>query len=221
MAHRHYGQKALAGLLLCAAFCAPPVVAQKDFLTTDEVNQLRDVQEPNERLKLYVLFARQRLDQVDQLLKSEKTGRSLTVHDLLDEYGKIIDAIDTVSDDALKRKLDIQLGTAAVTEAEKKFLANLRQFDEKHPKDYARYQFTLKQAIDSTADSLDLAQGDLGQRASEVQAKEEKEKEERDALLMPKEKAAKKAAVEKAAAEEKTKRKAPSLYKPGEKDKDR
>lgn len=217
MAHRHYGQKALIALLL---LCAAPCFAEKDFLTTDEVNQLREVQEPNERLKLYVLFARQRLDQVDQLLKTEKSGRSLAVHDLLDEYGKIIDAIDTVSDDALKRKLDIQLGAAAVTEAEKGFLASLRQFDEKHPKDYARYQFTLKQAIDSTADSLDLAQGDLGQRAADVQAKAEKEKAERDALLMPKEKAAKKAAVEKAAAEEKTKRKTPSLYKPGEKEKE-
>lgn len=215
MAHRHYGQKALAGLLLWAA----PAFAQKDFLTTDEVNQLREAQAPNERLQLYVGLARQRLDQIDQLLKTEKPGRSLAVHDLLDEYSKIIDAIDTVSDDALKRKLDIQAGTAAVSEAEKKFLVTLRQFDEKHPRDYGRYQFTLKQAIESTADSLDLSQGDLGQRASEIQAKEQQAKEERDALLMPKEKAARKAAAEKAEAEEKTKRKAPSLYKPGEKDK--
>ncbi len=217
MAHRHYGQKALALCLLWAA----PAFAQKDFLTTDEVDQLRELQEPNARLKLYVLFARQRIDQVEQLLKSEKAGRSLTVHDLLDEYSKIIDSIDTVSDDALKRKLDIQLGTAAVSEAEKNFLANLKQFDEKHPRDYSRYEFTLKQAIDSTADSLDLTQADLGQRASELQTKEQKQKEERDAMLQPKERAEKKAATEKAQAEEKTRRKAPSLYKPGEgKDKD-
>lgn len=212
MAHRHYGQKALILLL-----CALPALAQKDFLTTDEVNQLRDAQEPNERLEVYVLFARQRLDQVEQLLKSEKAGRSLAVHDLLDQYSKIIDAIDTVSDDALKRKLDIQKGTAAVGVAEKAFLASLQQFDEKHPRDYGRYQFTLKQAIESTADSLDLTQADLGQRAADVQAKAQKEKEDRDALLMPKDKAAKKAATEKAEAEEKGKRKAPSLYKSGEK----
>ena len=218
MAHRHHGQKALTALLWMS-LCAAPAFGQKDFLTTDEVNQLREVQEPNERLQLYVLFARQRLDQVEQLLKSEKAGRSLSVHDLLDEYSKIIDAIDTVSDDALKRKLDIQPGTAAVGAAEKAFLASLKQFDEKHPRDYARYQFTLKQAIDSTADSLDLTQGDLGQRASDLQSKAEHEKEERDALLQPKEKAAKKAAVEKAEAAEKTKRKAPSLYKQDAKDK--
>ena len=216
MAHRNYGQKALALSVLCAALWAAPAFAQKDFLTTDEVDQLRESQEPNARLKLYVLFARQRLDQVDQLLKSEKPGRSLEVHDLLDEYSKIIDAIDTVSDDSLKRKLDIQPGTAAVSEAEKIFLASLKQFDEKHPRDYSRYDFTLKQAIDNTTDSLDLTQADLGQRASEVQSKAQKEKEDRDALLQPKEKAEKKAATEKAQAEEKTKRKTPSLYKPGE-----
>ena len=220
MADRHYGQKALNALLLaCVALCVPPAFAQKDFLTTDEVNQLRETQEPNERLKVYILFARQRLDQVEQLLKRDKTGRSLTVHDLLDEYGKIIDAIDTVSDDALQRKLDIHAGTEEVSVAEKAFLGSLKQLDEKHPRDYGRYQFTLKQAIESTEDSLDLTQADLGQRASKVQARAEQEKEERDALLMPKEKAAKKLATEKAEAEEKTKRKAPSLYKPGEQDK--
>lgn len=216
MAHRNYGQKALALGVLCAALWAAPAFAQKDFLSTDEVDQLRDAQEPNARLKLYVLFARQRLDQVDQLLKSEKPGRSLEVHDLLDEYSKIIDAIDTVSDDSLKRKLDIQPGTAAVSEAEQNFLTSLKHFDEKHPRDYSRYDFTLKQAIDNTTDSLDLTQADLGQRASELQSKAQKEKEERDALLQPKERAEKKAATEKAQAEEKTKRKAPSLYKPGE-----
>src|ERR1700683_2466463 len=87
--------------------------AQRDFLTNDEVEKVREAQEPNQRLKLYVLFARQRIDQLQRLLEKEKKGRSLAARELLEDYTNIIDALDTVSDDALERGADLNLGTGA------------------------------------------------------------------------------------------------------------
>jgi hypothetical protein len=204
-------------LLLLALLCSP-AAAQRDFLTSDETDQIRDAQEPNARLQLYLHFARQRIDQLKSLMASAKPGRSALIHDLLEDYTNILDAIDTVSDDALKHHKDIGLGTKAVAKSEGEMLKTLQTIQESAPKDMARYDFVLKQAIGSTQDSIELAGSDLGQRSTEVTAKAEKEKQEIEALSAktPEEKKQdqKLAAMP---ADAKPARKPPTLLRPGEK----
>jgi hypothetical protein len=192
-----------------------PLAAERDFLTADEADQVRETQEPNLRLKLYVQFARQRLDRIQRLFSSEKPGRSALIHDLLDDYSKIIESIDVVTDDALERKLAVNEGVGAVAAAEKAMLPILQKFADSEPKDLVRYEFSLKQAISATSDSLELAEADLRDRAGDVQAKAAKEKKEIEADMQPKDREEKQAEDAKTAADTK-KRKPPTLLKPGE-----
>lgn len=148
----------LAILLICAA-CG--FAQERDFLTADEVDQIRDAQEPNARLKLYILFARQRLALLEQFLSKEKPGRSALIHDTIEDYTHIIEAIDTVADDALVRKAQLDVGMKEVASAEGEMLAKLQKIEDSAPKDLARYEFALKNAIDTTSDSKELSEEDL------------------------------------------------------------
>jgi len=199
-------------LLLCGLL---PLAAQKDFLTGDEVDQVRLVQEPNARLQLYMLFAKQRIDQVDSLLKKEKPGRSALLHDLLDEFTKIIEAADTVADDAIKRKVALDEGLMAVIKAERAFAERLTKIKEDPPKDIGRYELVLETAIETTTDSLEVAQSDVKDRSGQLATREQNERKEREALMGEKELGEKKVAEKKEAAAE-AKRKAPTLKRKGE-----
>jgi hypothetical protein len=204
----------LAILLVCAA-CG--FAQERDFLTADEVDQIREAQEPNARLKLYILFARTRLALLQQYLSKEKPGRAALVHDTLEDYTHIIEAIDTVADDALVRKLPLDVGMKEVAAAEGEMLASLQKIADAPPKDLARFDFVLKNAIDTTSDSKELSEEDLHTRAGELTAQEKKDKQDRKALASDEDKKAKKSPEDKPGVIKANGQKPPTLYKPGEK----
>jgi hypothetical protein len=213
--------KHFAFIIAFVSSSAIPALAQRDFLTSDEVEKVREAQEPNERLKLYVIFAKQRMDQLQRLLEKEKKGRSLSARELLEDYARIIEAIDTVSDDALKRKTDIALGAASVSEAEQRFLSQLNRIKDKNPADLELYNVALTDAIETTSDSMELAKEDLGKRATQLTAEDEKAKQERERVIAAEESNAKKGGDDKTETvkteDPKPTRKPPTLYRKGEK----
>ena len=205
-------------VFLClAVFSSGLLLAQdRDFLTPNEVDQIREAQDPNDRLMLYVHFAKQRMDLIEQYLAREKPGRSVFIHNTLEDYSKIIEAIDSVSDDALRRNRPLDKGTLAVLNAEKDFLDQLNKIEGTNPGDLDRYKFVLEEAIDTTSDSRELSLEDSKKRGTDLAAEDAKEKKEREALMPSKEVTERKKAAAQSSGDDQ-KKKVPTLYRPGEK----
>lgn len=211
-------------LAQCASFAAVALLSlsalgqDRDFLTADEIDRVRETAEdPNRRLALYSELARLRVDMIKQAIAKEKAGRSGFVHSTLEDYTRIIEAIDTVTDDALKRGKSIAEGLAVVAKAEEAMLTDLKKIEASAPPDLARYEFTLTTAIETTQDSLELAREDLAERKAAVAARESAEREQRQTLMTPEAAKERAAAEAKQKAEEtKQKRKMPTLRRPGD-----
>jgi hypothetical protein len=212
--------------LMIFLLMAFPAFADHDFLTPSEADQVREAQEPVARIKLYLTFAKQRIDQIQSTLSKNRPGRSGEVRQLLEDYTNIVDAIGAVSDDALIRKVDVTAAPAVITGGEKKFLEQLTKIQTSSPSDLEMYSFELKDAIAATSDAMDTANEDLGVRGKEVNSRVESERKARAAVDAAERKAgldplagtdAGKAAEKAADEAAKPARKPPTLYRPGEK----
>src|SRR5512133_1796083 len=116
----------MKAILWCLVAAAPLLAQQRDFLTSDEVDQIREAQEPNARLTLYAKFARERISLVRSLIAKEKAGRSILIHDALEDYARIIDAVDDVADEALRKKVDLKVGLGQIARVEEDALPVLK-----------------------------------------------------------------------------------------------
>jgi hypothetical protein len=183
----------------------------RDFLSADEADQIRAAQEPNARLELYARFARARVDLVKSLLSHDKPGRSILIHNALEDYNSILDAVDRVVDDALEHKKDVAPGLNAVSNQEIAAASMLRKFQAGQPKDLDRYDFVLRDAISGTEDGIAMAREDLGDRALDL---EERRKEEKKEIQAGKSDAQKAADGSQTVQDQP---KPPTLYRPGEK----
>lgn len=204
-------------LSFCAAFFASGQTNKRDFLTTDEANQIRNIQEPNQRVVLYLHFAKQRIDQVSQLMEKTTPGRSALIHDLLEDYTKIMDSIADVTADGLKRRFDLGKGFKAIASDAKENLGFLQKIEDSQPKDLERFDFALKDAISATTDSYEDAKLTPEERKQQTAEQKKEAKEDRLANMTPEDAAAEKASTEKKAQQKaEEKKKAPSLLRPGE-----
>jgi hypothetical protein len=141
-----------------------PCVAQRhrrEALNDLEIDQLRDTaQEPQARLKLYVAFARTRLDRVQQARSDPKatgTDKDEQIRAALQDFSDIYDELDENVDTFADRGDDLRKALKPVIEADTEFGSKLRALKlslANSPKEAESYDFligTALEAVDSAA----------------------------------------------------------------------
>jgi len=142
---------ALAGV---AAAQAP----QKDYLSQIEADKIRDAETPNERIKLFMEFADDRLKKFQyELERPSQTNHEQQLNYLMNAYvGCVDDAADLVTEGVAKQQ-NIRAGVDLIASKTKEFLQVLKkiQSDGKEPDVYKE---NLEDAIEGTQDAMNDAE---------------------------------------------------------------
>jgi uncharacterized coiled-coil DUF342 family protein len=123
-------------------------------LTQSEIDQIRDASwEPQQRLALYLKFARARLVSLELMRSDPKTkDRPRQTHDKLDEFVLVYDELNDNIDTYVDRKDDIRKPLKMIIEADTEFLAKLlalRDAAGVPPEEAKQYEFILTNAIET------------------------------------------------------------------------
>jgi hypothetical protein len=141
------------GLLLLAA-AAASAQRHRDPFTQSEIDEIRDASwDPQQRLSLYVQFARARLVALEQMRSDPKTkDRPRQTHDKLDDFLLIYDELNDNIDTYIDRKDDIRKPLKVILDADTEFQAKLRALKDApdvSPEETNRYEFILTNALET------------------------------------------------------------------------
>ncbi len=140
---------------------APLVQAQrpeKDYLSTIEADKIRDAETPNERIKLFLTYADDRLKKFQYELEhpSPNKHRELLNY-LMNAYiGCVDDAADIIQV-GLEKQENIRQGIDLMAEKAKEFLPILQKYQSEGP-ELELYKDNVDDAVEGTQDALNEAE---------------------------------------------------------------
>ncbi|MGH9714730.1 MAG: hypothetical protein ACRD5M_15665 [Candidatus Acidiferrales bacterium] len=167
-------QKSTCAFALIAALLMPsvsfahrlPLVPQKkDYLSESEADKIREAETPDQRIRIFMEFAEDRLKkfQYELTRKVPERRRSEVLNGLLNGYaGCVDDAADQI-DVAREKQADIRSALKLMKSKGQQFLDVLEKLDQGGP-EFDTYKDTLEDAVEGTKDALadvDKAEKDL------------------------------------------------------------
>jgi len=161
---RHPGRlQIFCGLLVLLAglFAASAARAQrpeKDYLSDVEADKIRDAETPNERVKLFLTFADDRLKKFQYELEHPSPNKhSELLNFLMNSYSGCVDDAADIIQVSLSKQENIREGIDLMEAKAKDFLVILQKYAANGP-ELDIYKDNLEDAIEGTQDALNDAQ---------------------------------------------------------------
>jgi hypothetical protein len=160
----------------------PMWTQRRDPLNPLEIDQLRDAMlDPEERLKLYVKFARDRMNKLEQMRADPKaSNRPRQTHDMLEDFLAVYDELNDNIDMYIGRKDDIRKPLKSIIEADTEFQAKLRAVKDSAHIDAGetqQYEFLLSNAIDTVDSSAEDHRKSVAEVEEYVKHKKQKKQD--------------------------------------------
>ena len=147
-------------LLFAASLSIAWGAERGDYLSDEEVDQLRDAQEPSTRIEAYLSFAQVRLTRFDDY-RNRPPNPDYDIPSYLDiqldQYIRITDALKDCIEDHFDRRDDMRAGLKKFLETGPHQLEQLRHVEQASDPYAAGYKKSLGDAIDDFTDALDGA----------------------------------------------------------------
>ncbi len=133
-------------------------VPQKDYLSNVEADKIRDAETPNERIKLFILFADDRIKKFQyELEHPSQNNHEQMLNYLLNAYiGCVDDAADLVQL-GIEKQQNVRAGVDLMAERTKGYLEVLNKV-KTDAKEIEMYKENLDDAIEGTQDALNDAE---------------------------------------------------------------
>jgi len=149
---------AVSFLLVASPFARAGAQQQKDYLSAVEADKIRDAETVNERIKLFLTFADDRLKKFQYELEHPSSNRhGDMLNSLLNAYvGCVDDAADLIQL-GLEKQDNIRQGIDLMTSRTKEFLVILEKLSTDGP-ERKLYKDNLDDAIEGTRDAMNDAE---------------------------------------------------------------
>lgn len=155
--------KLCGGLLVLAAGLLATVPAraqrpEKDYLSDVEADKIRDAETPNERVKLFLTFAEDRLKKFQYELDHPSPNKHAEMLNyLMNSYSGCVDDAADIIEVSLSKQENIRAGIDLMASKAREFLVILQKYQTNGP-ELDIYKDNLDDAIEGTQDALNEAE---------------------------------------------------------------
>lgn len=149
----------LAALALTAGATVAVAQDETDFLSPSEADRVRNAPEPNDRIKLFVAFAGDRLKklQYELQLTSPQMHKEQILNGLLSAYSHCMDEASDRIEEARDHGAQIRSAIKEMEKHGKEYLQALQSIESAKGPELDSYKDSLDDAIDGTQEALKSA----------------------------------------------------------------